>query len=139
AGAAGWQAASAGISRAVAATTANARATRRCIFVTAPCTGWTGIARQAGSARRLPYDTGTLKVTLGTLTFLERLHTAADANQSWLCVGLDPSPSASLDVAFLQGIVDATHDLVCCFKPNLAFFEAHGLEGQHALRQLRHG
>src|SRR6266536_3539581 len=37
AGAAGWQAARAGNSRAVAEMTANARATRRCIFVTAPC------------------------------------------------------------------------------------------------------
>ena len=35
---------------------------------------------------------------------------------------------------FLGGIVDATRDLVCCYKPNVAFFEALGLPGQHALR-----
>ncbi len=70
------------------------------------------------------------------MTFLERLHAAADANQSWLCVGLDPTPGVPLDVAFLQGIVEATRDLVCCYKPNLAFYEAHGLSGQSALRSL---
>jgi orotidine-5'-phosphate decarboxylase len=41
----------------------------------------------------------------------------------------------SLD-AFLRGIVEATQDLVCCFKPNLAFFEAHGLAGQAGLREV---
>lgn len=71
------------------------------------------------------------------MTFLERLHAAADANRSWLCIGLDPSPSEPLDTSLLQAIVEATADLVCCFKPNLGFFEAHGLEGQRALRELR--
>jgi orotidine-5'-phosphate decarboxylase len=70
------------------------------------------------------------------MTFLERLHAAADANQSWLCVGLDPSPTEPLDVRFLQGVVEATRDLVCCYKPNLAFFEARGLPGQQVLREL---
>jgi orotidine-5'-phosphate decarboxylase len=78
---------------------------------------------------------------LRTSTFQERLQAAARANNSWLCVGLDPDPSAvptglALD-AFLHGIVDATRDLVCCFKPNLAFFEALGLSGQRLLRDLR--
>jgi orotidine-5'-phosphate decarboxylase len=55
-------------------------------------------------------------------------------------VGLDPDPSAmpagvGLD-DFLRGIVEATHDVVCCFKPQLAFFEALGLEGQQALRKV---
>jgi orotidine-5'-phosphate decarboxylase len=77
---------------------------------------------------------------LGTSSFQERLHAAARANGSWLCVGLDPDPAlmppgVSLD-AFLGGIVEATHDLVCCFKPNLGFFEALGMPGQSALRSL---
>src|SRR5947209_2176216 len=42
--------------------------------------------------------------------FKERLHAAARANDSWLCVGLDPDPSLLPDgVAvhdFLRGIVD---------------------------------
>ncbi|MBV9172548.1 MAG: orotidine-5'-phosphate decarboxylase [Chloroflexi bacterium] len=74
------------------------------------------------------------------MSFLERLHAAARANDSWLCVGLDPDPSMlptglSLDM-FLDGVVEATQDLVCCFKPNLAFFEALGMEGQQAVRSL---
>lgn len=57
-----------------------------------------------------------------------------------MCVGLDPDPEllptgAALD-PFLHGIVDATRDQVCCYKPNLAFFEALGLAGQTALRTL---
>jgi orotidine-5'-phosphate decarboxylase len=75
-----------------------------------------------------------------TSSFKERLHAAAQANNSWLCVGLDPDPDELPDTvgvkAFLRGIVDATRDLVCCYKPNLAFFEALGLAGQHALREL---
>jgi orotidine-5'-phosphate decarboxylase len=70
------------------------------------------------------------------VTFLERLHAAADANESWLCVGLDPSPSSPLELPFLQGIVEATRDLVCCYKPNIAFYEAHGQIGLEVLRAL---
>lgn len=75
-----------------------------------------------------------------TLSFLERLHAAAQSNASWLCVGLDPDPAfvppgVGVD-AFLRGIVDATRDLVCCYKPNVAFYEALGMPGQHALRSL---
>jgi orotidine-5'-phosphate decarboxylase len=56
-------------------------------------------------------------------------------------VGLDPDPDqlpagVALE-AFLLGIVEATRDLVCCYKPNLAFFEAYGLAGQAVLRNLR--
>jgi orotidine-5'-phosphate decarboxylase len=74
------------------------------------------------------------------MTFLERLHSAASAHSSWLCVGLDPDPSSvpsGVAVAdFLREIVDATSDLVCCFKPNIAFFEALGMDGQRALRSV---
>ena len=74
------------------------------------------------------------------MSFLERLHAAARANDSWLCVGLDPDPTllpggVGLG-AFLSGIVEATRDLVCCFKPNLAFYEALGMPGQVELRSL---
>jgi orotidine-5'-phosphate decarboxylase len=85
--------------------------------------------------------------SLRTSSFLERLHGMAGANASWLCVGLDPDPALvpahlqSNDAGewvprFLRGIVDATRDLVCCYKPNLAFFEALGLPGQGALRAV---
>jgi len=72
--------------------------------------------------------------------FLAKLHAASETNQSLVCVGLDPDPSLmpfdDVPVAeFLRKIVEATSDLVCCYKPNLAFFEALGEEGWDALRQ----
>jgi len=36
--------------------------------------------------------------------------------------------------AFNRGIIDATKDLVCAYKPNLAFYEALGNRGMEALR-----
>lgn len=36
---------------------------------------------------------------------------------------------------FNRDIVDATHDLVCAYKPNMAFYEAQGSEGISALRK----
>ena len=86
-------------------------------------------------ANRSGYDTGTR-----TSSFLDRLRAAAEQNNSWLCVGLDPDPDflphgVSVD-DFLRGVVEVTADLVCCYKPNLAFYEALGLAGQNALRSL---
>jgi orotidine-5'-phosphate decarboxylase len=89
---------------------------------------------------------GSLRIGLAmiqvtpTSTFVDRLRAAAARNDSLLCIGLDPDPAlmpsgVALD-AFLRGIVDATRDLACCFKPNLAFYEALGLAGQQALRTL---
>jgi orotidine-5'-phosphate decarboxylase len=64
--------------------------------------------------------------------FVTRLERACDANRSLVCVGLDVDP-ARLPVGdvlgFNQAIVDATADLVCAYKPNLAFYEALGLPG----------
>ena len=77
-----------------------------------------------------------------TLTFREKLLAAARANDSLLCVGLDvvlaslpaPLPRAPESiVAFNRSIVEATADLVCAYKPNLAFYEALGLPGLEAL------
>ena len=71
------------------------------------------------------------------VTFAERLQAACEANSSLLCVGLDPDPALMpiADVAdFNRAIVEATKDLVCAYKPNLAFYEAMGLRGMTALR-----
>ena len=72
-------------------------------------------------------------------TFVDRLRGAAAGNRSLLCVGLDPDP-ARMPVAdagaFCRAIVDATADLVCAYKPNLAFFEAQGVAGMEALRSV---
>ena len=69
-------------------------------------------------------------------SFVERLHEACEANLSLICVGLDVDPARMPvpDVLeFNRAIIDATHDLVCAFKPNLAFYEALGLPGLRAL------
>lgn len=79
------------------------------------------------------------------MDFLHKLDAATRANDSLLCVGLDPDPSQmpaalrELDLEarvarFTRGIVEATSDLVCCYKPNLAFYEALGVPGLRALR-----
>lgn len=67
--------------------------------------------------------------------------------QNFVCVGLDPEynriptivkqADAVGETVFLfnQGIIDATHDLVCAYKPNSAFYEALGEPGLQALRK----
>lgn len=72
------------------------------------------------------------------MTFREKLLDCARAHASWLCVGLDPNPARMPvpDVAaFNRAIIEATADLVCAFKPNLAFYEALGLPGLRALEE----
>ena len=72
------------------------------------------------------------------MNFLEKLLQAARTNSSLLCIGLDPDPELmpKVDVfQFNKAIVDATSDLVCAYKPNLAFYEALGIEGLTALQQ----
>ena len=62
----------------------------------------------------------------------ERLRHVSESNRTLLCVGLDTDPSAMAvpGVAdFNRAIVDATADLVCAYKPNLAFYEAQGSAG----------
>ncbi len=78
------------------------------------------------------------------MNFREKLLAAAEKNNSWLCVGLDPDP-AQIPAKFGEGakalenfcreIIEATSDLVCAYKPNAAFFEALGAEGWEALIQ----
>jgi len=67
------------------------------------------------------------------------LQDAATRNQSMLCVGLDPEPTrfpagmqgdARRIYDFCAAMVDATADLVCAFKPQIAYFAAHGAEDQ---------
>lgn len=75
--------------------------------------------------------------------FRDKLAAASARNRSLLCVGLDPDPTrvpAPLRprrdwvTRFHAGIIEATADLVCAYKPNLAFYEALGAEGWTALR-----
>ncbi len=69
--------------------------------------------------------------------FIDRLDETARGNRSLLGVNLDPwGPSMPIDdiAAFNRAIIDATHDLVCVYKPNSAFYEAAGLDGLRALQ-----
>jgi len=70
--------------------------------------------------------------------FVSRLSEASRRNRSLLCVGLDPDP-AKLPVKdvfeFNKTIIDATADLVCAYKPNLAFYEALGIRGLQVLKK----
>jgi orotidine-5'-phosphate decarboxylase len=75
--------------------------------------------------------------------FVHALKTATAQNHSMLCVGLDPDPARfpapwqhdpRRIFEFCARIVDATHDLVCAFKPQIAYFAAHRAEDQ--LEQL---
>ena len=70
--------------------------------------------------------------------FADKLLRASETNRSLLCVGLDPDPQRMpIDdiFEFNRAIIDATQDLVCCYKPNLAFYEAFGPPGLDALRR----
>lgn len=70
--------------------------------------------------------------------FFTWLSECVTRNSSLLCVGLDPDPErleGEEVFVFNRRIVDATADLVCCYKPNSAFYEALGNRGLEALRQ----
>ena len=70
--------------------------------------------------------------------WVTRLDDRSVAVDSLACVGLDPDPAlmpVSGVFEFNRAIIDATHDLVCAYKPQLAFYEALGIEGLEALRK----
>ncbi|WP_295998078.1 orotidine-5'-phosphate decarboxylase [Rugamonas sp.] len=73
------------------------------------------------------------------MNFINKLSAAWTANDSLLCVGLDPDlaklpPQFQNDAdgifQFCTGIIDATADLACAFKPQIAYFAALGAERQ---------
>ncbi len=73
------------------------------------------------------------------MNFTTKLRAAWTSSNSLLCVGLDPDP-ARLPVMlrgrpqaifeFNKAIIDATHDLVCAYKPQIAYFAAQSAEDQ---------
>lgn len=73
------------------------------------------------------------------MNFINKLSAAWTANNSLLCVGLDPDlaklPAELRDApdgitTFCTRIIDATADLACAFKPQIAYFGALGAEKQ---------
>lgn len=73
------------------------------------------------------------------MTFIEKLSAAWSTNNSLLCVGLDPdvnrfprhlqSQPDSI-FSFCKAIIDATADVACAFKPQIAYFAALRAEEQ---------
>jgi orotidine-5'-phosphate decarboxylase len=72
------------------------------------------------------------------MNFIDKLQNATRKNRSLVCVGLDPDlklmPEKISVADFNKTIIEATSDLVCAYKPNLAFYEALGDEGMQALK-----
>jgi len=72
------------------------------------------------------------------MNFVHKLQAVVSKNNSLVCVGLDSDvlklPAGVDQLAFNKAIVDATHDLVCAYKPNTAFYEALGTEGIQNLK-----
>ena len=69
--------------------------------------------------------------------FFKALLEEQNYKKTYLCVGLDPhldklpqSMRGEKDhvFGFLKAIVDATQEYACCFKPQIAYFSAYGLE-----------
>jgi orotidine-5'-phosphate decarboxylase len=78
------------------------------------------------------------------MTFTQKLYEIQNQKDSLLCIGLDVDlekiPKFLLThknpvLEFNRQIIEATSDLVCAFKPNLAFYEALGEQGLVALRE----
>ncbi|MCC6315408.1 MAG: orotidine-5'-phosphate decarboxylase [Thermomicrobiales bacterium] len=82
-------------------------------------------------------------------TWADRLRQRMGQSGSLVCVGLDPDvarlpePLRAVDdveaaiVRFNAGLIEATADLVCAYKPNLGFYLAHGAAGIRALERTR--
>jgi orotidine-5'-phosphate decarboxylase len=74
-------------------------------------------------------------------SFSEKLAGAARKNRSLLCIGLDPDPAlmppGTAVYEFNRAIIEATADVVCAYKPNIAFYEAMGNVGLDALKKTR--
>ncbi|MFO1273065.1 MAG: orotidine-5'-phosphate decarboxylase [Rubrivivax sp.] len=73
------------------------------------------------------------------MSFTKLLAAATGRHRSMLCVGLDPEPSRFPGAwkndpgrihDFCAAIVDATKDLVCAYKPQIAYFHAQRAEDQ---------
>lgn len=76
------------------------------------------------------------------MSFFERLRAAARARRSNLCVGLDPDPDRIADgaggaVRHCLEVIEQTHDIAACYKPNAAFWAQYGTAGWTGLTEVR--
>lgn len=74
----------------------------------------------------------------------QQLYDKIKEKESFLCVGLDPDltkmPKHILKMddpifEFNKQIIDATHEYAMAYKPNIAFYEAHGSKGWTSLEK----
>lgn len=79
----------------------------------------------------------------GDMTFQKKLDAIIKKNNSLVCVGLDSDINKipahihngkDPQSTFNKAIIEATHDLVCAYKPNTAFYEQRGKGGIEALK-----
>lgn len=73
------------------------------------------------------------------MDFRQKITKIIQKNNSLLCVGLDSEAekiSSRISLfEFNKKIIDETYDLVCAYKPNIAFYEAAGIEGLTQLKK----
>ena len=78
------------------------------------------------------------------MNFIEKYLNISQKNSSFLCIGLDSDlnkiPKFLLKqkdplFEFNKKIIDATADLVCAYKPNIAFYEVWGIKGIASLKK----
>jgi len=77
------------------------------------------------------------------MIFQKKLDSIVKKNNSLVCVGLDSDINkipgfirngAHPQSTFNKAIIEATHDLICAYKPNTAFYEQRGHAGIEALK-----
>ena len=74
------------------------------------------------------------------MNFQDKLSQIVKKNNSLVCVGLDPeiekiALKGSNFFEFNKKIIDETANLVCAYKPNIAFYEAYGIDGLGELKK----
>jgi orotidine-5'-phosphate decarboxylase len=80
-------------------------------------------------------DAGMLRA----MRYAQRLQQRILQTGSRLCVGLDPRPGEGGAAAardFLKRVIGETAGYAAAFKPNMAYFEAMGIEGIRLLEEL---
>src|SRR6266404_6025671 len=97
-------------------------------------------------AGRVP-ETGCLRkrFAIGVpMDFVQRLRHIQRKNNSLLCIGLDTDAMKIPEFLYAYGdpqfefnrrIIDATKDIVCAYKLNVAFYESAGEHGWYTVHQ----
>ena len=76
------------------------------------------------------------------MTFLEKIRAAQATSKSLLCVGLDTdwrklpdalSGDTNPVLTFNKALIEATSDIACCYKLQMAYYEAYGERGIEAV------